>query len=346
MPAIPYPTASYPNDPLEIPIDTMTSIEMEIYNPGLIHHQADSGDQFFLKRGTPRWRGNVRWAACYTNSERAGAIEGYLASLSEGLLISTLKHGREVVEANIIRKRGTGIGLGAVDVTSPVGPNIEDISAGPSVYGMSYLDGRMFFDFSTTPGDWYQMETWTESNNGLGSVISGGPISTRSTIEANGHGGRNYLSFITTANAQWIRIRRIVDNNEVPVEGDMGQWGRFARIPRTGHVGSVPVAVTYLRANVFSPPKAGQLFKPAAGRYTNRIFMVSSVNGGNLTFTPDINIFAHPTDIAGSDLSSVGLDQTSANQFLRVRATPGRTISLPRGGTLSGPWNMSWIEGV
>ena len=213
MPGIPYPTASYPNDPLEIPIDTMTSIEMEIYHPGLITHQAESGDQFFLKRGTPRWRGNVRWAACYTNSERAGAIEGYLASLSQGLNTSTLKHGRVVADISSLMRRTTVPGPGLASIPAP----------------------QMMDDPLPTP------------------------------------------------------------------------------IP-------------------------GEVFKPTTGDYAGRLFMITSVNGAEITFTPRIEIFG--------DDASVTLDQTEANKMLSVRATPGSTFSLARNRTLSGPWSMSWIEEV
>jgi len=212
MPALPYPVASYPNDPLEIPVDPMTDIGMEIYHPGLIHHESSSGAQFFLRRGLPRWRGNASWAALYTNSERAGAMEGYLTSMSEGLYTSTLKHGRQVLRQATINKRGSGIGVGTIPAATQT------------------IDGVL----------------------------------------------------VTT--------------------------------------------------------KPGEVFKISSGDLSDRIFMVTSVSGNNITFVPDIDIFGN----AGS----VALNQSNANLFLKVRATPGSTINLPRNRTLSGPWNMSWIEGV
>ena len=214
MPALPYPTASYPNDPLEIPIDTLLSIDMEIYHPGLIHHEATSGAQFFLRRGLPRWRGTASWAAVYTNSHRAGAMEGYLTSMSEGIYTSTLKHGREVLDVDTLWKRGDGIGKASLsDSSMDPPPVVED-----------------------TPTH-----------------------------------------------------------------------------------------------------KPGQVFK-VAGTSSPRIYMVTSIDEDDITFTPEIDIFG--------TASSVSLDETEANGFITVRATPGSTINLPRTRTLSGPWNMSWIEGV
>ena len=86
-----------------------------------------------------------------------------------------------------------------------------------------------------------------------------------------------------------------------------------------------------------STHKAGQVFK-VAGTSSPRIYMVTSIDGDDITFTPEIDIF-------GTN-SSVSLDETEANGFITVRATPGSTINLPRTRTLSGPWNMSWVEGV
>ena len=353
MSALPYPTASYPNDPLEIPIDTMTSIEMEVYYPGLVQHQADSGAPFSLQRGLPRWRGNVRWAACYTNSERAGAIEGYLSSMTEGIYTSTLKHGRGVPDARYIYKRGDGIGKAAIAYTRAQGPTLYGMAADKTD---SMYRAWVFPGIATTipVGEsfrrvYFQAEMWSGTTTSIGQLLAvSSPMVTTTTFTVP-------FSFRSTAegfyisgalNTFWIRIRSLdfhgLQPNPEGTGATISEWGpyyrqnlsfhRFNPTPDFGPSRGIRFDRGFESGTGFM---TGKVFKMTTN---NRIFMLTSVDGNNLTFAPEMNIFGVN--------QRVELDRTPSNQFLTVRATPGRTISLPRNRTLSGPWNMSWIEGV
>ena len=352
MVAVAYPTASYPDDPLEIPVDPMTSIEMEVYTPNLVHHQSVSGAQFFLKQAEPRWRGTVTWAACYTNSERAGAIEGYLMGLNEGIYTSTLKHGREILNAPTIDKRGDGIGRGTVAVVDPTpqGPGIQYMTgfrSGPR----NRWAVRCFVGNSR----WYRRgivaEAWSGDANAnqLGMKIDDLSGTVQRLDEGAHIGARTlgyYFSVDTVASAVWIRWGLLPANNQPR----QTIFGRFYKLTTTqsgtneadtyNRYKRVPEALPLSTDTTGGGHKPGQVFKLSTGDYRNRIFMVTSIasNGSDLTFTPEIDIFGSATQVA--------LDATDANKFLTVRATPGQTIQLPRSKPLSGPWTMPWIEGV
>ena len=343
MASLPYPVASYPNDPLEIPVDTMTDIDMEIYHPGLVHHESTSGAQFFLRRGLPRWRGTASWAACYTNSERAGAMEGYLTSMSEGIYTSTLKHGREVLDVSTLNKRGDGIGKATLST---------DSLSIPTVLRMVVYEGttenRLYLypaKHSTGEPLTYNLTLYAGTDTMVGNqVMVFNSLPLRSifgfpytfTPVTPGIGIRVRVDF------KWVRLR--INNTSTGTITDYSPYYRVQSV----FTRSTP-ALTALLIN--SPPpiqlnptaespaihKPGQVFK-VAGTSSPRIYMVTSIDGDDITFTPEIDIFG--------TASSVSLDETEANGFITVRATPGATINLPRTRTLSGPWNMSWIEGV
>ena len=92
MPLVLYPVGKTYSDNLDIPVDPILNIQPEIYYPGLEHHQAISGRDFFVRSALPRWRGTAQWASLFTNSDRANDLEAYFAQIAGGVNIATLPH--------------------------------------------------------------------------------------------------------------------------------------------------------------------------------------------------------------------------------------------------------------